>query len=96
MICPEHELSLQRIPHKTFSSRNDRGWQNFIVQLIYLFSSWIEAFSLPPLEAMACGTPVVRQTLELFLQGFRKCLHYFTKKSIITRNSILAFMFSEY
>lgn len=39
---------------------NDQDMKNFYTQCdIFVFTSFIEGFGLPPLEAMACGVPVI-------------------------------------
>ncbi|SEN12169.1 glycosyltransferase family 4 protein [Lihuaxuella thermophila] len=60
LICPEYPLSLPGIPHKVFSPQNEIQMADLYRSAdLFVSSSWFEAFSLPPLEAMACGTPVV-------------------------------------
>jgi len=45
-------IELESVPH-------DRMWQLYNAVDCLLFPSWYEGCGLPPLEAMACGTPVV-------------------------------------
>jgi glycosyltransferase involved in cell wall biosynthesis len=60
MVCTERALSLDNIPHNTFFPANEIDMANLYRGAdIFVSSSWFEAFSLPVLEAMACGTPVV-------------------------------------
>lgn len=60
MICTERPLPLPGIPHRLFQPKN--AWE--IAELyrsadVFVSTSWFEGFAIPPLEAMACGTPVV-------------------------------------
>ncbi|UOF90200.1 glycosyltransferase family 4 protein [Fodinisporobacter ferrooxydans] len=60
MICPANELTLPDIPCKTFFPRSDQEMAGLYRSAdLFVSTSWFEAFALPPLEAMACGTPVV-------------------------------------
>lgn len=61
MICPDkRELPLTNIPYRTFFPENESDMADLYRSAdVFVSSSWFEAFSLPPLEAMACGTPVV-------------------------------------
>jgi glycosyltransferase involved in cell wall biosynthesis len=60
MICPENALSLPGIPYQTFAPNSERQMaKRYRRADVFVSSSWFEAFALPPLEAMACGTPVI-------------------------------------
>ncbi|PTM58849.1 glycosyltransferase family 4 protein [Desmospora activa] len=60
MICTERELPLPGIPHRTFQPTDDIEMvELYRAADVFVSTSWIEGFGLPPLEAMACGTPVV-------------------------------------
>lgn len=60
LICPENTPTPKHFPHKIFKPSTDE-WMAHLYQKADLFvsTSWLEGFSLPPLEAMACGTAVV-------------------------------------
>jgi glycosyltransferase involved in cell wall biosynthesis len=59
MICTENVLPLNE-PHRTFRPTNDLEMANLYREAdAFVSSSWVEGFGLPPLEAMACKTPVV-------------------------------------
>jgi glycosyltransferase involved in cell wall biosynthesis len=61
MVCPEKILSLPLgIPYRTFGAVSDKEFAElYRASDVFVSSSWIEAYGFPPLEAMACGTPVV-------------------------------------
>jgi glycosyltransferase involved in cell wall biosynthesis len=60
LICPGRKLSLPGIPHRHFFPKDEEEMAAlYRAADVFVSSSWFEAFSLPPLEAMACGTPVV-------------------------------------
>lgn len=60
LICPEWTLNLPDIPHRVFHPKSEQEMADLYRDAdVFVSSSWFEAFSLPPLEAMACGTPVV-------------------------------------
>lgn len=60
MICPERDLPLSGIPHRIFHPKTDRDIAKlYRTADVFVSTSWFEGFALPPLEAMACGTPVV-------------------------------------
>ncbi|NOV04260.1 glycosyltransferase family 4 protein [Paenibacillus planticolens] len=62
LICPDGEISLGElyIPERIFYPINEHEMAKlYRTADVFVASSWFEAFSLPPLEAMACGTPVV-------------------------------------
>ncbi len=60
MICTERILSLPGIPHKTFQPKTEQEMAELYRSAdVFVSTSWFEAFGMPPLEAMACGTPVV-------------------------------------
>jgi glycosyltransferase involved in cell wall biosynthesis len=60
MICPGGEVPLPGIPHRKFFPKSEKQMADlYRTADLFVSSSWFEAFSLPPLEAMACGTPVV-------------------------------------
>jgi glycosyltransferase involved in cell wall biosynthesis len=60
MICPEKELKLPGIACRTFRPNNDLEMAELYRSAdLFVSSSWFEGYALPPLEAMACGTPVV-------------------------------------
>ncbi|MCZ8513591.1 glycosyltransferase family 4 protein [Paenibacillus filicis] len=61
MVCPEKILSLPSgIPYRTFGAVSDKEFAElYRTADVFVSSSWIEAYGFPPLEAMACGTPVV-------------------------------------
>jgi len=60
LICPEGELSLPDVPYKVFKPKTEQEMASLYRGAdLFVSTSWIEGFSLPPLEAMACGTPVV-------------------------------------
>lgn len=48
------------VPYQQFIAQSDREMALFYAQAdIFVSTSYFEAFSLPPLEAMACGTAVI-------------------------------------
>ncbi len=60
LICPEAPLSLSGIPYRVSSPKSEGEMAELYRSAdLFVSSSWFEAFSFPPLEAMACGTPVV-------------------------------------
>jgi glycosyltransferase involved in cell wall biosynthesis len=60
MICPENKLSLPGIEHRVFQPKSDQEMANLYRHAdVFVSTSWVEGFGLPPLEAMSCGTPVV-------------------------------------
>lgn len=62
MICPEYKVSLAPldIRERIFHPKDEYEMAMLFRSAdVFVASSWFEAFSLPPLEAMACGTPVV-------------------------------------
>ncbi|UOF90552.1 glycosyltransferase [Fodinisporobacter ferrooxydans] len=60
MICTETILPLPGIPHRTFQPKTDQEMVDLYRSAdVFVSTSWMEGFGLPPLEAMVCGTPVV-------------------------------------
>ncbi|MFC5653479.1 glycosyltransferase family 4 protein [Paenibacillus solisilvae] len=61
MVCPEKILKLPSgIPYRTYGAISDKQFAELYREAdVFVSSSWIEAYGFPPLEAMACGTPVV-------------------------------------
>ncbi|NRD76719.1 glycosyltransferase family 4 protein [Bacillus sp. BRMEA1] len=61
MISPDGVLYLdEEIPYKIFPAQDEQEMaEHYRSADVFVSSSWFEAFSLPPLEAMACGTPTV-------------------------------------
>ncbi|MFC5468837.1 glycosyltransferase family 4 protein [Cohnella suwonensis] len=60
MVCVESNLHLPGIPHRVIGPRTDREMAGLYRSAdVFVSTSWYEGFGLPPLEAMACGTPVV-------------------------------------
>ncbi len=60
LVCPEKDMHLPGVPYRIFRPTSDLEMA-LLYQSADLFvsSSWFEGYALPPLEAMACGTPVV-------------------------------------
>ncbi|MDQ0416855.1 glycosyltransferase involved in cell wall biosynthesis [Croceifilum oryzae] len=59
-ICPEKNIIPTHIPHKCFRPVSEHAMADLYQKAdLFVSTSWVEGFSLPPLEAMACGTPVV-------------------------------------
>lgn len=61
MVCPEKKLQLPSgIPCRTYEALSDKQFAELYREAdVFVSSSWIEAYGFPPLESMACGTPVV-------------------------------------
>lgn len=60
MVCTEGDLSLPGVPYRIFQpATDDEMAELYRGADLFVSTSWFEAFALPPLEAMACGTPVV-------------------------------------
>lgn len=60
LICPEKRLSLPGVRCRVYNPKNDREMAHLYRSAdVFVSTSWYEGFGLPPLEAMACGTPVV-------------------------------------
>ena len=60
MICPERILPLPGIHHRAVRPRDDEEMAHlYRASDVFVSTSWFEGFAIPPLEAMACGTPVV-------------------------------------
>ncbi len=59
LVCPEKKLGVPGIPHQVYSPASDAEMAQLYREAdMFVSSSWFEGYSLPPLEAMACGTPV--------------------------------------
>ncbi|OLN29516.1 glycosyltransferase family 4 protein [Desulfosporosinus metallidurans] len=60
VVTPERIHSHAPLPYKIVKADTDIEMANFYAQAdIFVSTSYFEAFALPPLEAMACGTAVV-------------------------------------
>jgi glycosyltransferase involved in cell wall biosynthesis len=60
MVCTEVDLKIPGIPHRNFRPKSSKQMaQLYRSADLFVSTSWFEGFSIPPLEAMACGTPVV-------------------------------------
>lgn len=60
IVTPERALPQAPFPYTLVQAGSDLAMANFYAQAdIFVSTSYLEAFSLPPLEAMACGTAVV-------------------------------------
>jgi glycosyltransferase involved in cell wall biosynthesis len=60
LICPENTLTIPDIPCRTFKPKDAMEMAELYRSAdVFVSTSWFEGFSLPPLESMASGTPVV-------------------------------------
>jgi glycosyltransferase involved in cell wall biosynthesis len=60
MVCTEVDLKIPGIPQRNFRPTTSQQMaQLYRSADLFVSTSWFEGFSIPPLEAMACGTPVV-------------------------------------
>lgn len=60
VVLPEGEPLVSPVPYVTKIARTDLEMARLYAQAdLYVYTSYFEAFGLPPLEAMACGTAVV-------------------------------------
>ncbi|GAB6152820.1 glycosyltransferase family 4 protein [Desulfosporosinus burensis] len=60
VVTPERVPSQAPLPYKIVKADTDTEMAHFYAQAdIFVSTSYFEAFALPPLEAMACGTAVV-------------------------------------
>lgn len=60
VVAPEGANYQAPLPYEIMQARTDSEMARFYAQAdIFVSTSYFEAFSMPPLEAMACGTAVV-------------------------------------
>lgn len=60
VVAPEGASYQTPLPYTLVKAQNDSDMARFYAQAdIFVSTSYFEAFSMPPLEAMACGTAVV-------------------------------------
>jgi glycosyltransferase involved in cell wall biosynthesis len=99
MICPDGEISLPGVPCKFFPAQDEESMAEFYRSAdLFVSSSWFEAFSLPPLEAMACGTPVVTTNsggVLDFCRDLESAFLTMPKNPQSLASGILSIMFSE-
>jgi len=60
VVAPEGANYPAPLPYEIVNAQSDSEMARFYAQAdIFVSTSYFEAFSMPPLEAMACGTAVV-------------------------------------